>query len=82
MDTIESVEGGEIMDRDEYVKQCKASAREYLAKFDIQSAITSMISDMNKRDDTRVNDWIAAWGIMVATRHDFIEAKRFIEGFN
>ena len=68
--------------RDEHVAWCKQRAREYLDRGDIKNAITSMLSDMGKREDTKVNHMLALLGMKVIVDHDPAEAKRFIEGFN
>lgn len=68
------------MERHEYVEACKARAREYLLAGDPAQAVTSMLSDMGKREDTRgIADKLGMLGILAAksTR----EAERFIEGF-
>src|SRR5713226_8470617 len=52
------------MTRDEHVEWCKKRAREYLDKGDLENAIASMISDMNKHPECRVNVYLAMVGIM------------------
>jgi hypothetical protein len=68
-------------DRERYVEGCKERARELLAEGDVQSAIASMISDMNKREDCKVAEVLVVLGVLIATRMDEFEAQRFVEGF-
>ncbi len=69
------------MTRDEHVEWCKKRAREYLDKGDLENAIASMISDMNKHPECRVNEYLAVLGIMSVRDRDVAGARRFIDGF-
>ena len=66
---------------DEHLAWCKQRAREYLDHGDIAGAVASMLSDMNKHEETQVHPMLQAYGLLVASRFDMIEAKMFIEGF-
>lgn len=69
------------MERAEYVEQCKARAREYLKRRDLQNAMASMLSDMDKRADTKVNAHLALVGMMELANGNEDGVQRFIEGF-
>lgn len=70
------------MNREEHLAWCKKRALEYLDKGDVQSAIASMMSDLNKHEGTASqNGAINMLGIMHATQHDIPGARRWIEGF-
>ncbi len=69
-------------DRQNHVEWCKTRAREYLKTGDLNSAVTSMISDMNKRDDCFVSPALSALGMMSLMQNDPRGVERFIEGFN
>jgi hypothetical protein len=69
------------MTREEHVEWCKARAMEYYNQGDMQNAVTSMASDMNKREDTRVAHVLIMLGMLHLTNHDDREIKRWIEGF-
>jgi hypothetical protein len=68
--------------REEHLAWCKARAHEYLDRGDIKNGVTSMLSDMGKRDDTKVNPTLALFGMKVIIDQDMIEAVRFVDGFN
>ena len=70
------------MERAEYVELCKVRAREYLKANDLGNAVASMLSDMDKQEDTKVNSFLAMVGILSITNNDREGVKRFIEGFN
>lgn len=70
------------MTREEYVQWCKDRAMEYVKRGDLLNGITSMMSDMDKREDTKLGDTLSALGMMVAMKRDPREAERFITGFN
>jgi len=70
------------MTRDEHVEWCKKRAREYLDRRDLDNAITSMISDMNKHPECRVNEYLAMLGLMCVRDRDMAGARRFIDGFH
>lgn len=67
--------------REEYIAWCAKRAMEYHARGEFSLAVTSMVSDMNKRDDTKVAPTLATVGVMYAAYHDGSGVKRFVEGF-
>ena len=70
------------MTREEHLQWCKERARAYLDRGDVVEAITSMLSDLGKHEETR--DSIVAMaplGLLYAKNQDFDGARRFIEGF-
>lgn len=72
------------MTRQQHLEWCKKRAHEYLAQGDIENAIASMLSDLNKHDETRLSPGspLSMLGMMAAMSHDRREAVRFIDGFN
>lgn len=71
------------MDRTEHLEWCKKRALEYLDQGDIANAVTSMLSDLGKHDETRgVGEKMAMLGMLAITSGDTAEARRFITGFN
>lgn len=69
------------MTRDDYLAKAKTRALEYLDCGEVDNAITSILSDLNQRADTKVNDMLAIFGLKIASDANSIEARRFIEGF-
>ena len=73
----------EKMTREEYLDWCKRRAHEYLDRGDIASAIASMISDMDKHDETKIkNPTLNMLGMLAAATGDLSATRRFIDGFN
>jgi len=72
------------MTREEHMKWCKQRAHEYLAKGDVQNAVTSMLSDLSKHPETAIPDGspLGMLGMMAIMSGDRHEAVRFIDGFN
>ncbi len=72
------------MTRVEHMNWCKKRALEYLDKGDVSNAITSMMSDMNKHDETNLEPThvLTLLGLRAAMSGDPQEARRYIEGFN
>lgn len=70
------------MTRDEHVAWCKKRAREYLDKGDIANGVTSMLSDMDKHPECRVNQALSMLGMAAIMQHDLQAAKRFVDGFH
>ncbi len=71
-----------MMTRAEHLAWCKKRALEYVDAGELNNAITSMLSDMEKHPETKgVNPNLAMAGILFhnKSRED---ARRFIEGFN
>lgn len=71
------------MTREEHLSWCKARAMKYVAAGDYQNAVTSMLSDMDKHEETKVRSpTLTMLGINAAVSHDRREVERFILGFN
>lgn len=71
------------MDRQSHLEWCKKRAHEYLAKGDVQNAVTSMLSDMNKHPETELKSpTLAMLGMVAIQSGDVSQARRFIDGFN
>jgi hypothetical protein len=71
------------MTRQEYLDWCKKRAHEYLDRGDVQNAIASMMSDLNKHPKTASRyPFLSHMGLMAAASGDVQEARRFIDGFN
>lgn len=72
------------MTREEHLAWCKRRAYEYLDQGDVQNAITSMMSDLQKHEETKTiaGGTIDLIGFWAATSHDKQAAKRYIDGFN
>ena len=67
--------------RAEHVQWCKDRAMEYLDHGDLAGAVTSMTSDMSKRDDCNMSQVLLPLGMMYVINHDFDGVKRWVEGF-
>lgn len=71
-----------LTSRDEHLEDCKRRALEYLDAGDVQNAIASMLSDLNKHEDTKnYNKFLGSLGLTIAASGDIQQARRFIEGF-
>lgn len=72
------------MTRSEHMVWCKKRALEYLDKGDIQEAVTSMMSDLQKHPETALSPGnpLTMLGMMAIMNRDMDEARRFITGFN
>lgn len=71
-----------MIDRDEYLANCKRRALDYLNEGDIKNAITSMMSDLSKHDDFKgIANKLMSLALFHMMHPDRHEAKRFIEGF-
>lgn len=69
-------------DRNEYLAQCKRRALEYLDRFDVLNAITSMQSDLGKHDDFKaISEQLMPMALWIMIQNDYREARRFIEGY-
>lgn len=70
------------MTRDEHLQWCKDRALEYLNKGDMTNAVTSMLSDLGKHEETRaVGEKLAPMGMMFLMNRDSDGVRRFITGF-
>jgi len=69
------------MSRAEHLAWCRQRAHAYLAIGDVQNAIQSMMSDLQKHDETRSssNRELMALSVMMSGNLDL--ARRYIEGF-
>ena len=72
------------MTREEHLAWCKKRALEYLDKGDVENAIASMMSDMQKHDETKLSSGsiLSAMGLTIAMTRNPQDARRYIEGFN
>lgn len=70
------------MDRSDYVRECKRAALEYWQRGEMADAITSMLSDMSKRPDTKPANTIALLGMQRILEGDVWKVRAFIEGFS
>jgi hypothetical protein len=67
--------------REEHVEWCKARAMEYYNEGDMQSAVTSMVSDMDKREDTKINSALVMLSMTYLLHGSLSDIKRWIQGF-
>lgn len=71
------------MNRQSHLEWCKKRAHEYLAKGDVQNAVTSMLSDLNKHPETALKtSTLTMLGMLAIQSGNIAEARRFIDGFN
>ena len=72
------------MNREEHLKWCKDRAMEYVKHGDLQNAVTSMLSDMGKHEDTRDHPALQLMAMLMSTGHleNRKEVEDFILGFN
>lgn len=71
------------MDRQQHLDWCKKRAHEYLARGDVQNAVTSMLSDLNKHPETELKSpTLSMLGMLAIQSGSSTEARRFIDGFN
>ncbi len=71
------------MDRQSHLEWCKKRAHEYLARGDVQNAVTSMLSDLNKHPETALKSpTLSMLGMLAVQSGSMVEAKKFIDGFN
>lgn len=70
------------MTRSEHVEWCKARALEYLDAGDMENALASMMSDMEKHPETRYNPILNQLGFMELMNHNADGIRRWIVGFN
>lgn len=70
--------------REEHLAWCKQRALEYIDKGDINEGIASMMSDMNKHDETRspALQQLAAMMLLTGQLNSVHEARKFINGYN
>lgn len=71
------------MTRLEHIQFCKDRANAYLNQHDVVNAITSMLSDLEKHEETKHTDPVLVMlGMFYAMNRDTEGARRFINGFN
>lgn len=72
------------MTRTEHLEWCKKRAHEYLDRGDITNAVTSMMSDMTKHEETKfaVEGVLGQLGMLAVMSGDRNEVRRYIDGFN
>lgn len=71
------------MERAEHLEWCKKRALEYLDAGDYNNAVTSMLSDLGKHEETRgVGEKMAMLGMFTLMNPDHDSVRRFIVGFN
>lgn len=69
-------------EREQHVAWCKAQALQYLDAGDLRNAVASMMSDMSKRDDTKVPSVLNQLAMLYLIDGDVIGVRRWITGFN
>jgi hypothetical protein len=69
------------MTRDEHLAWCRKRAHEYLAIGDVQNAVRSMMSDLQKHDETRSSSNRELMALSVMMCGDLDLARRYIDGF-
>jgi hypothetical protein len=72
------------MTREQHLQRCKDRANEYLVKGDLANAVTSMLSDLEKHEETRAvgnNNTLSLLGMHYVMQHDREGVKRWVEGF-
>ena len=72
------------MTREEHLQWCKDRAMQYVNDGDLVNAVGSMMSDINKHEET-ADKGLGMLGIMAAmeaTKGNRREVIRYIEGFN
>lgn len=71
------------MNRREHLDWCKKRALEYVDHGDFKQAITSMMSDLGKHDETKPSaDCMAPMALFELMNGTPNTARKFIEGFN
>lgn len=72
------------MTREEHLAWCKQRAHEYLDRGDLPNAVTSMMSDMSKHEETKmfVEGVLGQLGLFAAMSGNPQEVRRYIDGFN
>lgn len=74
------------MTRDEHLAWAKERALAYLNEGNLKDAVASMMSDLDKHAETRMNingvgAALGLLGIQCVLQHDIAGARRWIEGF-
>ena len=73
-----------MRDRDEHLEFCKKRAHEFAERGELLDAVTSMLSDLEKHDDTKLgpDSPLSALAIMWAAEGDHANVVRWIDGFH
>jgi hypothetical protein len=69
------------MTRDEHLSWAKERAHEYADKGQLDQAVNSMGSDLGKHEELKVNNYVLAYGILLARRKNYDGVKSWIDGF-
>lgn len=69
------------MTRDEHLAWCKKRALEYLDHGDMENAVASMGSDLEKHPETKVAPPLLCLGLVYVWKRDWVNVRRWIEGF-
>lgn len=71
------------MTRAEHLEWCKQRAREYVDRGELDAAVISMLSDLNKHEETEaLSGPMFLIGVATIRTGDALQVRRFIEGFN
>ena len=70
-----------MMTRAEHLGWCKHRAHEYLAIGDIMGAVQSLLSDLQKHDEIRLDPELMALGLSIMLTNDQRLARAYIDGF-
>ncbi len=71
------------MNREEHLAWCKKRAMEYVVSGNLQDAVTSMLSDLGKHQETKsCLAWASPLGVGMLLLKDKRRVVEFIEGFN
>ena len=66
--------------RERHLAWCRQRAHEYLAIGDVQNAVQSMMSDLQKHDETRSSSNRELMALSVMMSGDLDLARRYIDG--
>ena len=67
--------------REEHLDFCKQRALEYLKRGELDNAVASMGSDLNKHAETRASTAMLLLGALYVVNLDAAGVRRWIEGF-
>lgn len=67
--------------RDEHLQWCKDRALAYVDAGDLNNAVASMTSDLNKHPETAPNAFLMLLGMQYSAAGDVAGLRRWIEGF-
>jgi hypothetical protein len=69
-------------DRKEHLAWCKERALAYLDRGELEDAVASFMSDMNKHPDTKIPSMLGQLGMLELMSKNAAGVRRWIEGFN